>query len=304
MKRNRHERGNYRAILVVLLDGKDFRKLTAAERWTFVCLKMVLGPCQIGVVDAIEHVLAEKTGHPTAVVRKALATLERDGWIRRGNNITWVVEGLRYEPSYSHNDDKHRKAVQAFVGALPRNELVDEFIDHYGPFFGRPIEGPAKGLGRPIEAGIPITDNERLKTEDGKGKRETEDRQGKTETDKEQVGESAPRAEVLTRIARAVNAAMTERFGEDLQPYLPTSGGAAAIYAAVESHAIPVDFAESTLYEHAMKCREKPNTLSYFAKGLIRAWQESQARADAKGVAYQPMQTAGERFLAKHGVAT
>lgn len=268
-RKGKLERGSYRGILVTILDGPDFRALDPAHRWLLVALKMTLGPCQIASVDAIDHIMVGKTGHPLRVVRAGLAILESAGWIKREKNVIWVVEGLKFEPSFDASDPKHRKAVHRFVASLPRLAIVAEFRQHYADYFvdenPPSIEGPSHG---PTEGPSDVVGS-------------TEDRRPKTETETELVG-GREIAIPQVRLARAVNRALLHVFGEDLQPLLPTSQGATALLEVVHEHAIPVEFAETCLHAAALRCREKPKTLAYFKPGLVRDWLQSQAKGDAK----------------------
>lgn len=93
-------------------------------------------------------------------------------------------------------------------------------------------------------------------------------------------------AELRVALTRPVNRALLERYGEDTNPLLPTSGGATRLLTVVREHEIPLDFAEAELYAAALRCPERPRTLAYFAGGLLEAWQRSEARTAAQsGVA-------------------
>lgn len=148
-KKGRLERGAYRSVVVAIVDGANFRELDPAHRWLLICLKFVLGPCQIGVIDALEHVMSEKTGLSVRVVRAGLVIIEGAGWIKRERNVVWIVDGLRFEPNYDPSDWKHRTAVRQFIASLPRLGIVAEFKAHYAPYFSENhnpiIEGPPQG---------------------------------------------------------------------------------------------------------------------------------------------------------------
>lgn len=148
------ERGEYRAIPVVLLDGPDFQRLTAAERWTFVALKMNLGPSGIEVryPEALAHELAAQTGHDVPTVKAAINTLCREHWIQVQGNVVWVKEQLQHEPNMRPSDPKHRKAIQRHAAGLPHLPIVDCFRERYAEWFtDTPPEDPSKGDGRVME---------------------------------------------------------------------------------------------------------------------------------------------------------
>jgi hypothetical protein len=151
------ERGEYRSIRRVLLDGPDFQKLPAMARWVFVALKLNIGPTGIDVMYPAAAVieLAAQTGLAENEVVSALVTLEQEGWIKRELNVLWVVGHLENDPHMSAKDEKHRKSVSKHLGGLPRLDIVRAFVRANRDFFPPSdapseslkwaIEGPAKG---------------------------------------------------------------------------------------------------------------------------------------------------------------
>jgi hypothetical protein len=180
------ERGTYRSVKTVLLDGPDFQKLSPEARWAFVALKLSIGPSGIEVHyrEALLHEIAEKTGHldgegPSKALRRAFLELEKGGWIRWERNVIWLVGHLKHDPSLNPNDKKHRTSIQRHVSGLPRLAIVHRFVNEHKDFFpsgdgdhtdGLPPldQGPSKGHGRPSEG-------------PSKAHRSTEDRRPKTE---------------------------------------------------------------------------------------------------------------------------
>lgn len=185
------DRGEYRPIRRVLLDGPDFQQLSERARWVFVALKLNLGPTGIEVHyrDAVAHQLAAQTGAPADGVAAALDELEAAGWIRREENVLWIVGQLTHDPHMDHRDNKHRTSVWRHLQGLPRVEVVGEFVRHHAEWFtpgeytnakgetrpidaapaplrdhlARPSEGPSMALARP--SGAPTTDNRGPKTD-------------------------------------------------------------------------------------------------------------------------------------------
>jgi hypothetical protein len=155
------DRGEYRAIRRVLLDGPDFQKLPAGARWVFVALKLNLGPSGLEVWYPAELVarLCAQTGTSANGVEGALATLEREGWIQREGNVIWIVGQLANDPHVKRTDPKHRKMIQRHVDGLPRLSIVARYVEAHREWFtsdgsasGDPsqalvwaIEGPSKG---------------------------------------------------------------------------------------------------------------------------------------------------------------
>ena len=189
------DRGSYRAIKVVLIDGPDFQELSERANHVFLVLKLSLGPSGIEVhyPAALRAELSARTRIPADAVAKALDELEAAGWIRRERNVVWILGQLRHDPHMTWSDDKHRGSIWKHIAGLPRVPIVGAFVAEHPEWFqerqtttskgelkkleaappeiqalvglppahqkpqARPSGGPNKGLGRPIEA--PITDN-------------------------------------------------------------------------------------------------------------------------------------------------
>jgi hypothetical protein len=165
------ERGQYRAIPSVLLDGKDFRALSANARWVFVALKLNLGPAGIEVHyrRALAEQLAEQTGLSTNAVTCALNDLEAAEWIERDENIVWVVRQLEFEPNMKPADSKHRTSIQRHALGLPRLPIVARFIATYPAWFPEGEFTPPQGLTRPSEGptkALVTTEDREPRTED------------------------------------------------------------------------------------------------------------------------------------------
>ena len=147
------DRGTYRAIKVVLLDGPDFQQLPERARWVFLTLKMSLGPSGIEVhyPEALAYQLSARTDAPVQSVKEALDLLEDAGWIRREANIIWIVGQLEHDPHINPVDAKHRRTIQRHVTGLPRLTIVRDFIEAHPDFFPPDEDDWTKGLPRAIE---------------------------------------------------------------------------------------------------------------------------------------------------------
>jgi hypothetical protein len=142
MSRPKPERGLYRAITVVLLDGPQFQELPPEARWVFVCLKISLGPCgiQVEYPAGLVEKLAGRTGYSLAVVAEMLDLLQAKGWVRAERNVVWVVGQLQHEPSLSPKNDNHKPGILAHVKGLPRLGIVGDFIRYCSDYFAEPDE--------------------------------------------------------------------------------------------------------------------------------------------------------------------
>src|SRR4051812_45518151 len=116
------DRGEYRSVPRVILDGKDYQELPPEARHLFLVLKIGMGPAGIEVHYPYAHAieLAAQTGYDVDHVHRILAQLECSGWIRRERNVFWITDQLRYEPSLSERNAKHRKSVLTHIQGLPK----------------------------------------------------------------------------------------------------------------------------------------------------------------------------------------
>lgn len=145
------DRGEYRAIRRVLLDGPDFQQLPERARFVFVALKINLGPAGIEVWYPAELSarLSAQIGASSADVETALAMLEQSGWIAREANVIWIVGQLVNDPHVKQSDAKHRKMIQRHLEGLPRLGIVAQFAKAHRSWIssdGTPSGAPCEGL--------------------------------------------------------------------------------------------------------------------------------------------------------------
>jgi hypothetical protein len=170
------DRGAYRAIHCVIVDGPEFQALKPGAKLVWYTLKMTLGPSGIDVVPALVATLVERTGADEAQIKKALEQLQADGWLRIERNVVWMVDGLRHEPAFSLTNQNHRAKIRAHLAGLPRLKIVDEFRAHYG-IAAPPLEMPSPPVGEVPESPSKMASKTPSKMpstirEEGKGKRE------------------------------------------------------------------------------------------------------------------------------------
>lgn len=194
------DRGEYRSIRTVLIDGPDFQRLTPAARLTFLCVKLNLGQYGIAVFSGAIAALAEQTGYDETQVSRALAELETSGWIRRERNVMWVVGGITHDPSVSQRDPKHRMSLRRHLAALPRLPIVSAFVEHHPEWFPDGVHGdtPSEAELRPSEGPA-----------EPPGSTEDEDGRQKTEN---YPSPSSARADLERHVAERLNTASARRF--------------------------------------------------------------------------------------------
>ncbi len=115
-------RGSYRSIHTVLLNDADFQKLTPSARLLVLVLKICLGPSGIDVL--YEGAISGRTGLGSSDVQVALNELTRHGWVLVDGNILWLVRGLKWEPSFSVANPRHRTSIAAHLAGLPHRDII------------------------------------------------------------------------------------------------------------------------------------------------------------------------------------
>lgn len=186
------DRGEYRSIRIVIVDGPDFKTLGPNTKLVWFYIKLQLGPLGIGVFNAAKHVLAEQTGLTPRQVDNALKQLDQaPQFFRREDSVFWIVGGLKNDPSMNYKLVNHVKSVRSIVDALPRLRIVAAFRNEHPEWFegagstdnaisDATTIGMGNGIGHTIPNAVAITEDGRRKTEDeyGRQKTKTEDKDG------------------------------------------------------------------------------------------------------------------------------
>lgn len=144
------DRGEYRSIHSVLVDGPDFQSLTANARLTYLVTRLTTGPTGLALIPAYVACTAERTGLSMATVEAAVAELVEHGWVEVERNVVWCVRGLEFEPTRRPDNANHRLSVVRHVEGLPRLEVVRAFQRRYSNWFDNPIPMPS-----PMPLGMP-----------------------------------------------------------------------------------------------------------------------------------------------------
>lgn len=130
-------RGVYRGAYSVLIDDPDFRALSSRARHTFLTMRWSK-ECGIACLWLLDRpMLAKRTGYPVddlVDILHELATSpsSRRPWIYLDDDLCWLRNGLRYDPTTNLANPKHREGVMRTVRALPRSPLVRKFCAYYG----------------------------------------------------------------------------------------------------------------------------------------------------------------------------
>lgn len=168
----KRDRGEYRPIYEVLLDGPEWRRLPADARLVFLTLKIKSGAFGIKVVSGLVESLTEWTALSSRRANLALVSLENASWIERDANLVWVVRGLEFEPTLDVTNANHRKYFRRTVDALPSLPIVARFRERYrawdtdgiGDGIPHPLpHPPAMAIGITTTTTTPSTKKQRAK---------------------------------------------------------------------------------------------------------------------------------------------
>jgi hypothetical protein len=260
------DRGEYRAIRTVLIDGPDYQELSPEARLTFLTLKLQLGPTGLGVINAAKHSLSDQTGYPAESVAKAMLELRAAGWLRWERNVFEIVGGLDHEPSIFPDNTNHRKSVASHLDGLPNLDIVRAFRTAHPVWFPSGIPSASDQDTMPIPSRLPNTD-----TEHG------------TLT----LVEDAPMASLL--ITR-MNQGMLDNphVGEAMNPVPHGHAPSVAAAETIEQAGVPKDFAAAHVYEcakryHPTQRNRQIKSLGYLVESTIGAWEKQKALSTANG---------------------
>jgi len=124
-------RGLYRSIYSVLPDDPDFQRLTPHARLVLLIARLCEAAGPSAIFRYYLAVLMAQTGLAQKQVMAALEELRVGRWVEFDETVLWVRNGLRYEPSHSLANPKHRKGIETHLLGLPRSRVVVSFCEYY-----------------------------------------------------------------------------------------------------------------------------------------------------------------------------
>lgn len=189
------ERGNYRSIHTVIVDGPDFQALSPGAKLVWYTLKMTLGPSGIDVVPALVATLVERTGASVSQCEKGLAQLVERGWVQVDRNVVWMVDGLRHDPHIRLSNQNHRAKVASHINGLPRLPIIDLFRTYYGlsqPPAEIPSTGPIAHVDDALD--MPSENPSKMASKSPSPNREREEGKGKGRRKREEGSSAADAA--------------------------------------------------------------------------------------------------------------
>ena len=158
-------RGVYRGIYSVLLNDPGFRKLSPQARHTFLTMRLAdyVGIACIWRFDPT--LIAAQTGYPQDELEIIFKELADARWIAVDGEWMWLVNALKYDPTASLHNDRHKAGVIRAIAGVPRIPLLRKFCRYYHlpyPFDRHPKANrmPSEGLSPPNPIPIPNTDTD------------------------------------------------------------------------------------------------------------------------------------------------
>jgi hypothetical protein len=276
------ERGEYRGIYVVIVDGPNFQTLTPDGKLVWYTLKLGLGPYGIDAIAGASAALAERTGLSLGQAEAALAELEHEGWIERERSLLWLVRGLEFEPSLSPSHPNHREGLRKHLAGLPNLTLKQRFRARYAEWFPSEVSpspkvsgnGLATGSGGPAEA-LPIRE------EGGESQQEI----SSSPSSKEAVV-PIDRTDYTKRCTIACNRGLRDNPRVNGIRELMTSNQMVEVGRWLDAR-IPIDLAERVVYDKALAyepagSNRQPSSLRYFRRPVEEAFEREEGRAQER----------------------
>src|SRR5574341_560561 len=140
------ERGPYRSIYCVLWDSPEFQQLPSDAKTLFMYLRT--GPdCNFPCIFVFRRLGLREQFHdwPDARIDAGIDALIDASFIRVSMPLIWIVNGLRYDPSYVPANSKQKSGIEAILKSLPKCQLINECAEFYSFSFhcnGMPASMP------------------------------------------------------------------------------------------------------------------------------------------------------------------
>jgi hypothetical protein len=307
------DRGDYRSFYCAFWDNADTHALSDRGYRVLTTLKGTLNAAGIGIVYVAQ--LAERCGKSTEEIIATYEELERQkpddevGWIVRDRNIVWIVNGLRYEPSLTSNNAKHRAFVRdrclAPLGDVP---IVAAFRRHYPEWFPGAVQEPPQRPGAVQESGAVRTNNvegqgaapnphdrpsdaapmahRTLSKQSPSSNQPSPSLSNPTQSSPARSqpsaseGASKPIASPSALLAAAANRAITERWREQPNPIRHDAVPSMHLADDLTAAGIPIEFACDAVYTHikdSTSLSQPPKSLKYSHGYVFDQWR---ARAE------------------------
>lgn len=273
------DRGDYRSIYCAFWDDADVHTLSHLEYRVLTTLKGTLPASGIGVVYVSQ--LAERCAAPLEAVEAALSALEKGpGWVVRERNVAWIVNALRFEPTLTPTNPKHRTFLLRLLAPLGLDRpIVRRFQRYYPQWFPDAAPEPSPTYKEGNAEGSDRVSNH------------SPSLPGTFRSVPAPVVREESELDPKALLAAAANRGISERWGEQPSPIRWDHPATAEVLEMITTAKIPVDFARDAIYAAIPKLSlaRPPRTLKYFSGIIQDAWIDRQAHADAKAVTPQSL---------------
>ncbi len=294
------ERGEYRGIYVVVVDGPDFQALTPMGQLAWFHMKLKLGPYGIDVIAGASAALAERSGMASGEASAALDELEQRGWLQRERALHWLVRGLEFEPSLGSSNGNHRAGLRKHLAGLPNLALKQRFRVRYEEWFVDEVP-PSPTGNRTHANGIEMGsagggDAPPSREDDEEKQKEISSSSSSSETENESAAVPIDGTKYAQTCTVACNRGLRENPNLNDFRELVTSNQVVEAKAWLADR-IPVELAAQAIYERAKaytpsKSSRQPSGLRYFRELVREAWERQQGRAQERRSTPRPATTA------------
>ena len=306
-QRDQMDRGPYRSCYTAMADDADIHAMCGNAFKLLWILKLTLPTAGIGVV--YPATLAEQVGVSVKKLEQLLAELElpkpgpRPGWIRRDQNVVWIVNALACEPGMKSSSPNHRKSVRGSLNRLSASSpVVVAFREYYNAWFedepGSVSEEFRKGSGRVPEEFRKGSGSVSEEFRKGSGRVSEQEAEQTREQKSESANENEPKNE-KEKADPSASANLERRVREELT----TDADRLALTDVV--HAAPAPFTwlsemEAALDARAGQARLTPKQLGealrdFVGNGDLKQPSFSRFRGYLRNASNPPPTAAGHR---------
>lgn len=124
----------YRSYYSRIINDPTFHELSPLAFKVLFVLRHSLGAAGIGVFYRL--VVAEQVGVMPTELEAPFEELERENWIKREQNVVWIVDALANEPSLRPGNPKHTAYIYRLIAPLGNAPIVNQFRERYAAWFG------------------------------------------------------------------------------------------------------------------------------------------------------------------------
>ena len=121
----------YQTLYQKITSDFDFKKFSSIAQLVFYTLKFCKENNAANIFEFFIETLPKRNNLSLKDNEKGIKELVNSGWIVVEGDIVWIVNGLRHNPSFKTNNDKHRKALSTCLGDMPQCGILKAFIGYY-----------------------------------------------------------------------------------------------------------------------------------------------------------------------------